>query len=283
MDLKETQDFDLKIDDAFITFDRKRILRTKNISLIPGYINRVGGENAYSEWAHVIGIFQTLIYLNLENKSSNHILDIGCGNGILGISSEPFVSNEGKYTGIDIVIDSINFCRNHYQMPNFNFILHDVRNASYTLDHDSDFIPWPIDDNSQDLVTALSVWTHLNEQDALNYFSEINRVLKKGSKAIITFFYLDSLYYETVKMRSDDFGRYHQTKQSNWIFNKPAYDSLFWFTPNWTKYPEDAIGINQEGLNLLIKISGLKLVGIYQGNWKEIPGVYFQDVLIFEK
>jgi SAM-dependent methyltransferase len=283
MDKRNMKNVISEIDDAFINLDRKRILRTKNIRLIPGYKNRVGGKNAYSEWAHVVGIFQTLICQNLKYKSSNHILDIGCGNGLLGISAEPFVSDGGKYTGIDVVSDSINFCRDHYQMPNFNFILHEVNNTAYTLDQDSTFKPWSIDDNSQDLVTALSVWTHLNEQDALYYFSEINRVLKKGSRAIITFFYLDSLYFKTLKMRSDDFGRYHQTKQSNWIFNKPAYESLFWFTPNWTKHPEDAIGINQDGLNLLLKKSDLKLIEIYQGNWKEIPGVYFQDVLIFEK
>jgi predicted SAM-dependent methyltransferase len=64
------------------------------------------------------------------------------------------------------------------------------------------------------LVTALSVWTHLNEADARFYFKEISRVLKPDGKAIVTFFLLDE------------------------------------------QYP---------------------------GNWKETPGAFFQDVLIFAK
>lgn len=278
-----TEELNVDIDNAFMSLDIKNILRTKNIRLIPDSQNRVGGKRAYSEWAHVIGIFQTLIYQHVECKTSNHILDIGCGNGLLGISSEPFILNGGAYIGIDITSSSIEFCKNHYQLPNYNFILHDVGNAAYTLENNSFCKPWPIEDNSQDLVTALSVWTHLNEQDSLFYFSEIERVLKKGAKAIVTFFNLDQMYYETIKMRTHDIGRYHQTKQSNWIFDKSAYGSSSWFTPSWTKFPEDAIGITNEGLYLLLKSSGLQLIENYPGNWKEIPGIYFQDVLIFKK
>jgi ribosomal protein L11 methylase PrmA len=79
------------IDKIFRNTDQKHILRTKNIRLIPALKSRRGGKLAYGEWAHVIGIFQTIIYQTLEKKTGNNILDIGCGTGLLGISAEPLV------------------------------------------------------------------------------------------------------------------------------------------------------------------------------------------------
>jgi SAM-dependent methyltransferase len=251
--------------------------------LIPGFKNRRGGKISYAEWAHVIGIFQTLIYQNLGNKTGNKILDIGCGTGLLGISSEPFMSDGGTYTGIDVIKFDINFCINHFKSKNYNFIHLDVANPTYAKSQSKILAPWPIKDESHDLVLALSVWTHLSEKDAFFYFKEIHRVLKKRGKAIITFFYLDEHYQDSLSKRSNNIGRFHSTNQNKWIFDHNAYESKNWYSPGWVKIPEDTIGVTNEGLDALQKHSGLKLIQCYPGNWKEIPGVFFQDVLIFEK
>jgi SAM-dependent methyltransferase len=271
------------IDKLYIDIDRSHIRRTKNIRLIPGYKDRRGGKLSYAEWAHVIGIFQTLIYQTVRNKTGNTIADIGCGTGLLGIASEPFVGEGGKYTGIDVMKEDIEFCRSHYTFPNYEFIYFDVANPTYAAAQSADLKHWPLADGSQDLVTALSVWTHLNERDGVFYFKEIQRILKTGGKAIVTFFLLDEQYEASLSRRSDSTGRYHGTVQNDWIFNISAYDSKNWFTVPTAQHPEDAIGITKEGLNILLASSGLKLVHNYPGNWKEIPGVFFQDVLIFEK
>lgn len=271
------------IDKLFRDTDREHIRRTRNIRLIPDFKNRRGGKLSYAEWAHVIGIFQTIIYQNLKQKSGNKILDIGCGTGLLGISSEPFVSENGEYTGIDIMTEDINFCESHYKSDNYKFIHLDVANPTYASDQSVILKSWPIADESQDLVTALSVWTHMSEKDAIFYFSEIQRVLKKGGKAMITFFLLDEEYEASLSKRSDQPGRFHFTTQNGWIFDLSAYNSENWFTLKTAKHPEDAIAITKEGLRILQETSGLKLVNYYPGNWKEIPGVFFQDILIFEK
>ena len=44
-----------------------------------------------------------------------------------------------------------------------------------------------------------------------------------------------------------------------------------------------AIGITGKGIDAMLKSSGLKVSQYYPGNWKENPGIYFQDVLILEK
>lgn len=271
------------IDKLFLKTDKEHIRRTKNIRLIPDFKNRRGGKLAYGEWAHVIGIFQTIIYQTLERKTANNILDIGCGTGLLGISSEPFVYDGGAYTGIDVSTDDIDFCRSHFQADNYKFIHFDVANATYARNQKAQLKRWPIVDQSQDLVTALSVWTHLNETDAMFYIKEVGRVLKDNGKAIITFFYLDQDYHNSLPKRSNAKGRFHDTNQTDWIFDLKAYESNNWFTTHIATVPEDVIGVTPDGMNALLKHAGLKVKQFYPGNWKENPSVYFQDILILEK
>lgn len=271
------------LDYLFRRIDRTHIRRTRNIRLIPEIKNRRGGKVGYAEWAHVIGIFQTVFYQTLDKKTDNHILDIGCGTGLLGIAAEPFTYGSGSYTGIDVMKHDINYCSEHYTADNYHFVHFDVANAMYADDQNKNLIPWPTESSSMDLVTGLSVWTHLREEDALFYFKEIARVLKDKGKAVITFFYLDNKYEESLPKRSEAPGRFHSTKQHFWVFDKQAYDSKNWFCPKWVSTPEDAIGVNEEALKMLCEESGLKLKEYHPGNWKEIPGVYFQDILVFEK
>jgi SAM-dependent methyltransferase len=271
------------IDNLFCSIDKTQIRRTKNIRLIPDFKNRRGGKLSYAEWAHVIGIFQTVIYQTLAKKTGNNILDIGCGTGLLGISSEPFIADGGTYTGIDVMQEDISFCKKHFTTQNYKFIHLNVANATYANDQPKQLEKWPIADKSQDLVTALSVWTHFSEDDALFYMKEIYRVLKDGGKAIVTFFFLNEDYQQSLSERKDDTGRFHSTNQNTWVFNKSAYNSENWFTVPSARNPEDAIGVTETGMGLLLENSGLKLEQYYPGNWKEMPGVFFQDIMIFIK
>jgi len=36
-------------------------------------------------------------------------------------------------------------------------------------------------------------------------------------------------------------------------------------------------------MNELLEESGLKISNYYPGNWKENPGLYFQDIVVFQK
>ena len=104
-----------------------------------------------------------------------------------------------------------------------------------------------------------------------------------GGKALITFFILDQSYYRTAAAKTEEKSKYHNTKQSDWVFDQPAYGSQEWFYPAWAKVPEYAIGITPKGLELMLKDTGLKIEKIYSGNWKEMPGLYFQDILVLKK
>jgi SAM-dependent methyltransferase len=271
------------LDSIYTPLDKKHIRRTRNIRLIPNANSRRGGKFSYAEWAHVIGIFQTLMFSHLEKKENNMILDVGCGTGLLAIASEPFLGNNGRYIGIDVMKKDIDFCCGHYPSSNFEFIHFEVANAAYAPDQKETKAKWPFESEIFDLTTALSVWTHLNEKDASFYFKEISRVLKPNGKAIVTFFLLDEIYRNSLAIRSNQKGRFHMTLQDQWIFDQSSYGSTMWFHPKWVHTPETAIGVNEAGLDRLISSSGMKLIEHYQGNWKEVPGVFFQDVLVFQK
>ena len=270
-------------DEHFLQNDKKEILRTNNIQNIPEKQYRTGGKTSYAEWAHVIGIFQTLIFQELKEPASNRILDVGCGTGLLAIASEGVVKIKGSYLGIDVIKENINYCKKHYKRPYFTFKHHNVNNARYATNQFKQNLKWDVEGESLDLVTALSVWTHLNEEDAVYYFKEINRVLKNGGKAIVTFFLLDKNYYTSLPNRKNEVGRFHSTNQLEWIFDTTAYSSTEWYYPKHLKVPENAIGVTKEGIHKLVEGTSLKLSKYYGGNWKEQPGLYFQDILIFEK
>ncbi|MHB8174767.1 MAG: class I SAM-dependent methyltransferase [Nitrospirota bacterium] len=271
------------LDGLYLPHDKRNIYRTRNIRLIPAQGNRRGGKRSYAEWAHVIGIFQTLIYMHLDKKEGNKILDIGCGTGLLGIASEPFTGDGGSYTGMDVMAKDVNFCRTHYPSPPFEFIHLNIKNPKYAPDQEDKKLPWPLENESFNLALALSVWTHLGEEDAIFYMKEVCRVLKPGGKAIISFFLLDELYREGLGRRSKEPGKFHMTSQAKWIFDKPAYGSASWFCPKWVKHPEGATGVTTEGLERMLSEAKLELAAQYPGNWKETPGAFFQDVLVLRK
>ncbi len=271
------------LDKLFRKVDRQQIRRTKNIQFIPDSKRRRGGKISYAEWAHVIGIFQTIFFQTVEKKNDNHVLDIGCGTGMLGIAAKAITQENGSYIGLDVIKKDIQYCKSQYPFKNYNFMHFDVANPMYAAKQNQTLTPWPIESDSKDLVTALSVWTHLCEEDAIFYLSEVARVLKKKGKAVITFFYLDENYKSSMSKRENKPGRFHSTNQMKWIFDQPAYQSKEWFCPKWTNNPEEAIAISETALKTLLEQSGLKLKNYYSGNWKEKAGAYFQDILVFEK
>jgi len=269
------------LDKIYRSLDRSYVRRTKNIKKIPSERYREGGKYAYSEWAHVIGIFQAIIGDCLES-SEPRIVDIGCGTGLVAISVEPYIEGGGYYVGMDVDKERIDFCKSKYRKSRYSFKHLDIANTEYHPDAQKKRTKWPVESSSYDMCTALSVWTHLARKDAIFYFNEVERVLKKNGKFISTFFLLDESYQPSRKKEETE-SAFHNTRPDRWIFENKAYGEDDWWYPSWAENPERAAGVTKQGIEEMVKNTNMEVVEHKTGNWKETNGLYFQDILIFEK
>ena len=135
-------------------------------------------------------------------------------------------------------------------------------------------------DASHNLITAVSVWTHLREEDWRFYLKEVGRVLQPGGRAILTFFILDELYRPELK--GPKHSRFYPQPENKWIFDASA-GSDNWRYPSWADVPEAAIAVDEAAFEPAVEASGLKVVQYLPGSWKDQPGFFFQDVVVFER
>jgi SAM-dependent methyltransferase len=263
-------------------FELQAIQQNRFLKMIPAAPKRKGGNHSWSEWGYNIGQCQTLVSIITGAPESLDVLDVGCGTGRLALAMGPLLGRSGTYVGVDVNLRDIEFCRRYYKVPQFKFdhLLHS--NRSYAPDQPDKFTPYTYSDASFDVVTALSVWTHLNEADGIFYAKEVARVLRPGGKAMITFFYLDD-DYEAFRDATPEISSISLRRPRNYICDQPIDGSLDWLRPSWTHQPESIVGVTPAGIARLQEASGLRLERVMRGFWKEKPGMFFQDALIFTK
>jgi ubiquinone/menaquinone biosynthesis C-methylase UbiE len=100
------------------------------------------------------------------------LLDIGCGSGRLAYALKDI---EGlQYTGIDVVQDLLNYAQNKCQRDDWQFI----KSTDFSL---------PRENDSTDMITAFSIFTHLLHEESYKYLMEAHRILKPGGKIVFSF------------------------------------------------------------------------------------------------
>lgn len=262
--------------------ERSQLSRGAVLEHIPPASERGGGlgTTTYGEWAYTIGLFGSLIFRNLPERPIR-MLDVGCGVGRLYLAVKPYLSARDSYTGIDIGKSFIDVCKRQYAAPNVAFIHTPNTNAFYTGSNSDDYTPWPFDNKSMNLVTALSVWTHLREEDWRFYLTEVSRVLAPKGRAIISFFIMDDLYHPAKKR--PQISEFYPQREDKWIFDQPVYGSKHWKHPLDVSVPEVAIAVPKKVFEKEITAAGLKVRDYLPGQWKDQPGFFFQDVVILEK
>lgn len=140
-------------------------------------------EHAYTSAHRFVNHAKYLGFFRPSNKS----LDLGCGNGRMGIALSEI---ELEYQGLDPMLPCIEFAKTAFQdFPTMYFnhqdILNSVSNPTGAIRPEYYKLPFPND--YFDDVICYSVFTHLERFEvALNYMSEIKRVLKSGGKFFIT-------------------------------------------------------------------------------------------------
>ena len=124
------------------------------------------------------------------------IVDIGCGCGRYAhplrdyrFKSEKF---SGKYVGIDIDQEMIDWCRLHYDRERFTFHRSNHSSKAYRgVSNGNSHYRLPMQDESADFVFSTSLFTHLLEEQLTNYCHESFRILKPGGHMAMACFSLD--------------------------------------------------------------------------------------------
>ena len=103
------------------------------------------------------------------------ILDVGCGTGQLAFPLEAYLSDRGCYTGTDIGVEAIPFCRERFKRANFRF-------------EPSEMTRLPLADDRYDLATFFSVFTHTYPDETALLLAEAKRLLAPGGAVVGDFF-----------------------------------------------------------------------------------------------
>ena len=151
--------------------------------------------------------------LNKLNLDSATILDVGCGTGI----NLNHLSRYGAVIGLDSSKDAIKFCR--------------MRGSKNVIQADAERLPFK--DSIFDLITALDLLEHLNDNKALKGFY---RVLKPSGYLVLTvpaFNFMWSKHDEAVhhKRRYTKRQLKDILEANSFIIEKVSYWNFFLFIP----------------------------------------------------
>ena len=207
-------------------------------------------------------------------KPNEHILDIGCGCGLMALFLKNYLDEQGRYVGVDLHHPSLKWCRRHISSKNRNFRFDhiDVRSLAYNPrgTHAGESVVFPYDSNSFDVVLLKSVFTHMRPAEVENYLREIRRLLKEGGRCLATFFLLNQ-EKKTPAAESRDALK----------FNFGAEDWRYVYEHS----PESASAYDEKYILGLLAKHGLRLrEPVYYGTWSgRDAGLSFQDILIIER
>ncbi|NRG18539.1 class I SAM-dependent methyltransferase [Rhizobiales bacterium] len=220
----------------------------------------IGSPNPQHFKSAMAHIFREMV-LRGDISTGSTVLDIGCGCGRMAIPFSRFLET-GKYYGIDVWEEGIEWCRNNIKRDGveFEFILRESKNNYYFSEVDfssqNDYHLGEIERNSVDFAFAISLFTHLRSFDCYNYFSELGRVLASGGCAYVTAFIIDEYFFEYVRRT----GMHSAVRQiePGCYYAYSGQDFFAGYTMN--KWKE------------IVDSSGLKIVSYDVGKWAEKPG-----------
>jgi SAM-dependent methyltransferase len=123
------------------------------------------------------------------------IVDIGCGCGRFAHHFRDFSYQDmhftGKYIGVDIDEEMLEWCRGHFDATRFEFLHSTHASKSYHQSGSGSVYTLPIANQSVDFVFSRSLFTHLLEPELKNYMVESFRILKSEAHMVMSIFCLD--------------------------------------------------------------------------------------------
>lgn len=202
-------------------------------------------------------------------RTSDRVLDVGCGLGRVAWPLSTRLGRQGSYTGFDVVKVYSDWCAESLDLDpeRFRFLHVDVRTSLYNPDGSilaEDFaFPWP--DGSFDLAIATSIFTHLLPRATENYLREIERTLSRRGRLFASFYMLDEL-----GRRAAESGATHPA------FLAPMEHGLL----HDAAVPEAGVAYDAGWLLATVSSAGFEVASVQPGTWKGREGPYYQDLVV---
>jgi SAM-dependent methyltransferase len=230
----------------------------------PLYLHNVGVADFETVGDTYVRLFVSMCGL----RSDDHIVDIGAGTGRIARPLTRLLTS-GSYRGLDIVEESVQWCRLAYRrFPNFEFYHADIRNSVYNPRgrfSASDY-RFPFPDKSVTFVILTSVFTHMLPDEIENYLQELVRVLAPNGRVFATFFLLNDASREGIQHGTSELSFRHRTART---WHERA------------DYLEAAVAYDESDMTKMCEQAGLRLADLRYGRWCGRPdGFDWQDVVI---
>jgi SAM-dependent methyltransferase len=136
----------------------------------------------------------TLVFAGLEPAQFRSVLDFGCGCGRIARQLIQQRPQPERYVGIDLHAGMIRWCSANLapHAAGFEFHHHDVFYGGFNPGKDKPLhAALPFADDQFSLVVAISVFTHLTQDQSAAYLAELSRVLEPGGILLSSWFLFD--------------------------------------------------------------------------------------------
>jgi len=248
----------------------KKSLIDRQIASLPShYVDGIGKGEFRSVGIDLVN----LLVRHAGLQPRHRVFDLGCGLSRLALHLQGYLDSRGRYHGLDVVREIIEWNRRNVTEQDRRFHYHhqDVANSLYNRggSEPAELVAFPFADGAFDLAVATSLFTHLQPAAAERYISELARVVGPRARVATTWFLLNeesrrgiesgksvpALGFEHDGCRVDD----------------PAN-------------PDAAIGFEETWVRQQFARHGLRLRKVLYGWWTGTrSGEAYQDLLIASK
>jgi SAM-dependent methyltransferase len=202
------------------------------------------------------------------------MLDIGSGMGRKTIPLLSYLDDTARYIGLDIDRDQVRWCSRNITPRNFRFTFIHVDLFNKFYNHSGAIPPskfvLPFPDNSFDVVSLWSVFTHMYPDDVAHYLAEIGRVLRPGGQLASSYYLINDDALAALKNGKTDLTLYPGDRY--WTNN-----------PN---IPEDLTALDEAWLRGAYAAAGLTIETVLRGGWTgakvdpELVTMNRQDIVV---
>jgi SAM-dependent methyltransferase len=171
---------------------RGRDARSRELPIPPEEMRALVGLTDPAAFDNTSG---ALVYDFLTPDTYGAVLDFGSGCGRVARQLIQQRPRPGRYVGIDLHRGMVEWCKRNLEphAPGFRFEHHDVFHASFNPTSAARTLPFDLEDDAFTLVNAISVFTHLTQDQTEHYLRETSRVLRPDGVINGTWFLFDKV------------------------------------------------------------------------------------------